>query len=779
MAKKNIKEETGKIFWDDVEILFIGAGIMGASLAQAYAQNGFNTGLLDINDEIINESFGIIDAELNAARGAIFSDDQINEIKAKILGTTDYEQACKGKNLKIVVEAATERIDIKKEIFKKLDKLCAPHVILATNSSSLDTNILAKVTNRPDKVVWMHYFYLPHKNRGGEYAGTDTASDESIRIAEKYMKLGGKIPTRIWSSRKGGAADIIFVALLLEAVRMLEDGYDIPTIEAAGKQAYNIPIGFLALMDLTGLPVGLASLKSFSDDSNPDDPVFKAYKNFYQPPKSYEEIIERYHAAADKSSVTWLSKDDWKKKPTDRKAVDKLSQRFLAVGSVTSVEVVESGVITLEDLEYMTQNAFVWRDGPFTVMNRVGVTNIIKYTEERKKIAERQGLYFPVPEMLKKQAEKGEPWKIPLKTVFYAKEFENKVARITLSNPKAANALDNMVFMKLSKEFLKAYEDPGVQVVVFDTAPIKTFIAGANVPNFIKRVKEGNFKAIRDDTRMWQDVMFKIMTGKGKPKIAVIDGQTFGGGVETAMSFAYDPDSTVIITDRTTYTLPETRLGIYPGLRGTLVLPQLVYRATGDEELAVAMARYYILAGGTPTTSPRLIKYLGMADIIVPSNQRDEAAQIIAEAIIKNNGKTLSKDQLSKLKIPRVREELTFSEMEELRVMKDFFLQSSVVPTLYAIGLGWKKLFMAGEHDAVCRRIGRRVFSCSPNAVNMANWLISDGFKKFMEGTSIEDLADKELDEYLMQVFKHPDALEGMTAMVERRFPEFNRSYPF
>ncbi|MGB2843654.1 MAG: 3-hydroxyacyl-CoA dehydrogenase NAD-binding domain-containing protein, partial [Candidatus Aminicenantaceae bacterium] len=72
---------------------------------------------------------------------------------------------------------------------------------LASNSSSLDINILARETKRPDKVVWMHYFYPPHKNRAAEYAGTDNASPESIKTAARYMKLAKKIVTPILSSR--------------------------------------------------------------------------------------------------------------------------------------------------------------------------------------------------------------------------------------------------------------------------------------------------------------------------------------------------------------------------------------------------------------------------------------------------------------------------------------------------------------------------------------------------------------------------------------------------
>ncbi|MFQ6082080.1 MAG: 3-hydroxyacyl-CoA dehydrogenase/enoyl-CoA hydratase family protein [Candidatus Aminicenantia bacterium] len=768
------------ITWDDVEILFIGAGTMGSSLAQAYAQNGFNVGILDISDEILQKAFETINNELEVAKaGGIFSEAQIRDIKARILGTTSYEEACKGQNLKLVVETATERIDIKKQIFKKLDELCAPHVILATNSSSLDINILARVTKRPDKVVWMHYFYLPHKNRGGEYAGTDTASPESIKIAAKYMKLGGKVAVPILSSRKGGAADIIFVALLLEATRMLEEGYDIPTIESAGKKAFNIPLGFLSLMDATGLPVGLYSMKSFSDASDPDAPLYRGYGNFFTPCQNFIELMKKYESADDKSAVKWVPEKEAKKEPQDMNLVNKLKERFLAVSFMTAAEVVDSKVIRMEDVERLAQNAFLWREGPFTLMNKIGMREVMRLVNERAELAKKQGIHFPIPKLLIEQAGSGKPWPLKISPIICEKECNNRVARITISNPRSANALDNEVFEDLRNAFKKANEDEDIKGIIFDSAPIKTFIAGANVPNFIERIKEGNFQAIKDDTTMWQEVLFHEMTGTGKPKVAIIDGMTFGGGVEVAMAFAFDPNSVVIITDRTSFTLPETRLGIYPGLRGTLLLPQLIYRATNDAELAVAISRYYILAGGTSTSSPRIIKYLGMADFLVPAHKRDEVAQIVAKAIIDNKGKPLTREQLAGLNIKELPTKLTYEEREELRLMKDLFLKKDLIPTLYAYGRGQAEIFLSGYNKGYVRRIAQRVANNSPNAVWIANWLISKGFDDFLKGENIEKLAQRELEEYLIPTFQHPDAIIGLRALTERKFPEFKRTYPF
>ncbi len=764
--------------WNEIEILIVGAGTMGASLAQTYAQNGFKVGMVDIDDSIIQGAFKIIDSELQSARGRIFSDSEIEAIRGRIVGSIDYKEACPSPNMQLVIEAATERIDIKEKIFKTLDGLCCPSAVLATNSSSLDTNILARATKRPDKVVWMHYFYLPHRNRAGEFAGTDSASEESIALAEKYMKLAGKIPTHIRGSRKGGVADIIFVALLLEATRMLEEGYDIPTIEAAGRRAYGMPIGFLELMDNTGLPVGLFSMRSFSDSSDPDDPLFKVYGNFFAPRENYIRLVEEFDKAEDKSSVRWVKEEHKAQKAKGENVIEELKDRFLAIGFTTASEVVDAELITIEDLERLTQNAFIWRQGPFTLMNRLGMEKVKGVVERRVRLAKKQGQDFPRPKTLEKRFAKAERWDFQLPPVFSTKEMGGAVRRITLSNPQAANAMDNTVFEEWKRQFGDANEDPECKVIIFDTAPIKTFIAGAHVPTFIERIKEGNFEQIKRDTAMWQEVIFHYMTGTDKPKIAIVDGQTLGGGVEVASAFAADPNSVVLITNRTSFTLPETRLGIYPGLRGTLLLPQIIHRKLDDEEKAVALSRYYILAGGTTITSPQVLSYLGFADFVVPAHRRDEVAQTIAGAIIENGGKIPSTEKLAKLELERLQENPTLDEREELNSMTDLFLEHDLIPALYAYARG-AELFFSGRMKSHGLRIARRVAACSPNAVWTANWLISKGFDGFLKGVDNESLAQYELEEHLISTFKHPDALIGLEALMSRGFPAFRRRYPF
>lgn len=739
--------QTENMSWDDVEILIVGAGTMGASLAQTYAQSGFKVGVIDISEKVLEQAQATINTELELAQqGGIFSDVQVSAIKDRILFTTSYEQACPGKNLKLAIETVTEDIETKKKIFKTLDQLCAPDVIFASNTSSLDTNILAQVTQRPDKVVWMHFFYLPHKNRAAEYAGTDQASEESVQAAARYLKLAGKITTPILSSRKGGAADVIFVSLLLEAARMADEGYDVPSIETAGKKAYRMPIGFLELMDANGIPLGIVAMDSFADATNPEDPLYKTYRDFFSPPARYRMLVEEHQKAKDKSTVRWVSEADADKEAQDSILVEKLKERFLAVGFVTASEVVDAGVIEMDEVDKLCQNAFLWRDGPFSMMNRMGWDEVNRIVTERANLAQKQGIHFPFPQNLAQQAENKEPWPLVLSPIIATSEKKGSVARILFSNPKAGSTLDNRVFDELTAAFHKANLDEKVQVVLFDSAPIKTFIGGVHLPYLISNIKQKNFKGIREDFARWQDVLFHKLTDNGKAKIAIVDGATSGGGVEVALAFALDPSSSVIITERTSFSFPEISMGIYPGLRGPFTLPQAIYNTTQDAGLAKTLSRFCILAGGAFTLTSRMIKHLGLADFLVSARNRDFAADILAEAIIANAGKPLSSEQVAALRLEELSSELTPEENDKLYSLPDAWLAS--VRDLDNAGI-------------------------SPHALDVADQLVSKGFDDFHKGKSLDELAKWELENFVETTYQHPDAHEGLKAHLERRPPEF------
>ena len=243
------------------------------------------------------------------------------------------------------------------------------------------------------------------------------------------------------------------------------------------------------------------------------------------------------------------------------------------------------------------------------------------------------------------------------------------------------------------------------------------------------------------------------------------------------MAFAWDTNTVVIATQRHRIRFRKPVLG-FSGLRGTLMLSRIIPRTTGDAELAVAMARYYTLAGGTATSTPKFLRYFGLADLLVPSQKRDEVAKTLCKAIMVK-GSQLSKEEIGQLKIEELPTKLTLDEKEEIRYMKGLFLQPDVVATLYGQGRRQIEIFHTSPWREQAQRVASRVTANSPNAVAISNWLISKGFDDYMKGVDLDESARYELEQHLEEVFKHPDAKIGLKAMIERKFPNFREGFRF
>lgn len=559
---------------------------------------------------------------------------------------------------------------------------------------------------------------------------------------------------------------------------MLEEGYRMSTIEAAGKRAYNIPVGFFELMDNTGIPVGLYAMRSFSDASDPRDPLFKVYGNFFAPRRNYVDLVARLNAAAPGAEpILWYTREEQERPPEGEKVIQMLTERFHAVGFVTATETVDAGLVTIEDLELLTQNAFLWRDGPFTLMKRLGAAYVKKAVDARAAIAKKQGQDFPICAKLRAYMTGGKEWQFAIRRVRTEAERAGQVRWITLCHPKAANAMDNVVFDEWAEEFGRANDDPECRVIVVDTAPIKTFIAGADIQTFLGHIRAGEFDAIVEDTRRWQKVLFTIMTGTAKPKIAIVDGKALGGGVEVASAFAHDPNSAVIMTTRTGFTLPETKLGIYPGMRGTILLPQIILRKTGDLDLALAYSRYLILSG-SPSSSARVLHHCGFADELVEPHRRMSAVLPYVDFILAQ-GKLPDAAQRKSFPIERACSALTYEERMELQVIRDLFIVDDLIPSFYAIAKGERDAALSGWRKSFAQSVARRIMNNSPFAVARADWLINSACDRHLLGIPNDDIAAYELERHLGEIFRHPDALAGLEAVMRGAFPSFQRRYPF
>ena len=261
------------------KICVIGAGTMGAGIAQVFAVNGYMVVLRDIKQEFVNNGISIISKNLNrmASKGKL-EEVMIQPIIARIMGTTDPENA---RDCDLVVEAAVENMEIKKRIFSELDNICMPSTILATNTSSLSIAEVATATKRPDKVIGMHFFNPAPVMALIEIIKGVATSDETFEAIKALSLDLGKQPVQV-DEAPGFVVNRILVPMINEAAAIYAEGVaSAQDIDTAMKLGANHPIGPLALGDLVGLDVCLAIMdvlyEEFKDSKYRATPLLRKY----------------------------------------------------------------------------------------------------------------------------------------------------------------------------------------------------------------------------------------------------------------------------------------------------------------------------------------------------------------------------------------------------------------------------------------------------------------------------------------------------------------------
>lgn len=234
----------------------IGAGQMGRGIAQVAAQAGMKVVLLDINEKLVSDGIGFITKTLTKAveKGKLAATDK-EAVLGRISGATDYAafSACD-----LVVEAAVERPDLKREIFKKLDEICPPHAILATNTSSISITWIAAATRRPDKVIGMHFMNPVPIMKLVEIIRGLTTSDDVFQATKEASERMGKT-VAVAEDYPGFIVNRILMPMINEAFYTLMEGVGTPeAIDTGMKLGCNHPMGPLELADLIGLDTCLA-----------------------------------------------------------------------------------------------------------------------------------------------------------------------------------------------------------------------------------------------------------------------------------------------------------------------------------------------------------------------------------------------------------------------------------------------------------------------------------------------------------------------------------------
>ena len=251
------------------KIAVLGAGLMGAGIAQTAAQAGFNVSIRDMEDRFVENGMSAIKSNLERAvsKGKL-DKEEAQKVMGRIKGTIDFKEAVQDADM--VIEAIIERMEIKKQVYKELDTICKKETIFASNTSSLSITEMASVTQRPGQVIGMHFFNPVPVMKLVELIKGFSTTDETLGKAKAFVEKIKKTSIEVKES-PGFAVNRILCPMLNEAIFVFAEGIaSAKDIDDGMMLGANHPIGPLALLDLVGLDTILLVLEGFHKELGED-----------------------------------------------------------------------------------------------------------------------------------------------------------------------------------------------------------------------------------------------------------------------------------------------------------------------------------------------------------------------------------------------------------------------------------------------------------------------------------------------------------------------------
>ena len=229
----------------------IGCGLMGSGIAQVAAQAGFQTTVVEANQELLDRGLGGIKRTLEGLVARAKLDERAkDDALGRLKGATSFDALV---DVDLVIEAITENQPLKNETFAKLDAICPPHALLASNTSSCNVTAMAAATKRPGQVLGLHFFNPVPLMKLVEVVQSILTDDKTIAAAYEWVQAVGKVPVKTKDST-AFIVNRLLVPYLLDAIRIYEGGLaSLEDIDQAMKLGCGYPMGPFTLLDLVGL----------------------------------------------------------------------------------------------------------------------------------------------------------------------------------------------------------------------------------------------------------------------------------------------------------------------------------------------------------------------------------------------------------------------------------------------------------------------------------------------------------------------------------------------
>jgi enoyl-CoA hydratase/3-hydroxyacyl-CoA dehydrogenase len=546
---------------------------MGSGIAQKMATEGFEVVLVDVDDEKVARGLTTIDRTLKEAvdRG-IMRADRTLAIRELVHGTSRFEDL---RDADLVVEAVFENLGLKREVFARLEAVCRPDAILATNTSSYLVGDVAAPLTSPGRVLGLHYFFHPAKNRLVEVIAGPQTDRQIFRRAWNLQEQLSKIPIESRDA-SGFVVNRFFVVWLMEAIRMLDERVaNAITIDETAKRTFGVGMGPFELMNVSGVPIALHASTTIGN----------AYGPLYGPSELLRKQVERGQLWSLDGTV-------------DPGAEQAVGERLLAGVFLAAASLAAEGVGSVEDVDIGARVGLRWHAGPFELMNRMGTAHALNLVTM---LAARWQMDVPAP-----LARVG-GMNAPIPISYVPVHVDEGVATITINRPDVMNALNETVGHQLEAVFGAADRDGSVHGIVIAGAG-RSFVAGADIRFFIRNIEQNDVARIYKLTEELQEFLLRIQNCR-KPVVARVHGLALGGGVELALACDY-----IVATPNATLGFPETGIGIYPGLGGT----QRTARRIGT-----GLTKWLVLTGQIVSAEEALA--IGLVDAVASREELDSA----------------------------------------------------------------------------------------------------------------------------------------------------------
>jgi enoyl-CoA hydratase/3-hydroxyacyl-CoA dehydrogenase len=557
----------------------VGCGLMGAGIAQTVTEGGYATIVREPTQELLDKGLGRIrDFLAKGVEKGKVSPARRDEVWARVKGTTDLAGLA---DCDLIIEAIVEVRDAKLALFADLDRVCKPGAILASNTSSFKVAEMAAATRRPALVAGLHYFFPSVINRLLEVIRTDATAPEAVDALMNFARLTGKLPILVRDA-PGFAVNRYFVPWLNESVRLLDEGVaNIPTIDAAAREAFNIGMGPFALMNATGVPIAFHSATSLGE----------ALGDFYAPALGLRKQFD--------AGKPWDIAGD-----VDASRKQPVAGRLLGVVFGVAARLVEEGVASGEDTDRGATVGLRWAKGPFAMMNDLGPKRALALGEG----IEQKHPGF-TPQLLRAQVASGKPW--ALRDVRLS--IEGPIAVITMSRPEALNALNGKVLRELKDVLDAVRANRDVRAVIL-TGEGDAFVAGADIKEMqVLAVKPAGIRAFV----VFGHRVLQAIETLPQPVIAAVNGFALGGGLEIALACDIR-----LASSNARLGLPEVGLGIFPGFGGTQRATRLAGRGVAS----------HLIFTGDPISAEEAAR-VGLVNRVVPPAQLMAEARKLAERI--------------------------------------------------------------------------------------------------------------------------------------------------